>query len=82
MSERFAFELEVATLTADEVQLVENYRALNVADKQLALMMTARGELSKFALVSNYQNGDNATFFFNSNNNRHTRLDADANGDI
>ena len=75
-------EIEPATLTADEVQLIENYRALNVADKQLALMMTARGELSKFALISNYQNGDNSTFFFNSDGNRHTRMDADANGDI
>ena len=70
-------ELEVATLTADELQLVENYRALNVADKQLALMMTARGELSKFALVNNCQIGDNSTFFFNSDGNRNMRMDGD-----
>ena len=70
-------EIDPATLTVDELQLVENYRALNVADKQLALMMTARGELSKFALVNNCQIGDNSTVFFNSNGNRHTRMEAD-----
>lgn len=74
-------ELYAATLTVDEVQLVENYRALNEADKKLALMMIDRGELPKFALINNYQS-DNSTFFFNSNGNRHMRMESDTHGNV
>lgn len=76
MSERFAFELEVATLTADEVQLVEHYRALSREQKQTALMLVTAlngGDLPNMAVVNNYQRGGNAVFALINTNNNYTQ---------
>ena len=74
-------ELETATLTGDELKLLENYRALSPNEQKNIMTIVERGELSKIAAsTGNYHYVSNNLLFHSTN--IVIKCNGDCNGDI